>query len=666
MINEKIVQQARSEYKAGLEYRRQREKDWKLAEDQYFNKQVKTLKARYNIPVPTVPGFVETLLSKIDEPPTIKFEQSEEADYKAAQKVNAFYEIESGKDDHDWDMIDLDAKKQAILYGRAIAKYYAHSKPKYKSNLELVDVYDFIADPIGGGNLEKHRFCGQDNIFKSKEELKSGVENLGYDPKNVSKIINATSEDKIVDNDNQYRSKQSRLMALGIDGITYNYTGQPLYKFIEFCTTFNGDRYYLLFNYETGVAVKCVKLEEVFESKLWPFASWATHRDHFNFWSKAPVDDIVPLAEMIRILVNQEFDNRGKKNWGQRAYDPEMFQNPAELAWRPDGLVAVKSGSTVNRSIESGIYQFETPELNGTINLVEYIDQLIGQKSGVTADSQGSSGEDKVGIYYGNLQQVADRLGLYNKSYKKFWMAIGRRYVWGLFEHLRSPMAVKIIGEKGTEWDEIKRIEIDPEWNIKVEGGNAELAADEIKKKRFSEVMATLTDDELAILSPRWRAEQKLRTIGVEEDEIRMAFDKENEGNREILSEASQIIQDCLAGKEYKLNRGANTAFVQKILDYATDTDSLTQEEFDKLIAIAQEHIPIAQENMARQAVAVNAQQGVAPDQMGSNGSQAPSATEQYANSPIDAQNASESDPNTPSGTMSQSQQLTPEIAPSV
>lgn len=652
---EQIVLQARAEYKAGLDYRHQREAAWKQAEDQYFNKQVKSLKQRYNVPVPIIPGFVETLLSKIDDPPTIKFEQAEEADYKAAQKVNALYEVESQKDDHDWDMIDLDAKKQAILYGRAIAKFYSQSKPEYKSNLELVDVYDFIADPIGGGNLEKHRFSGQDNIFKSREDLKRGIEELGYEAKAVEKIINATSADKLVDNDNLYRSKQSRLMALGIDGITYNYAGQPLYKFVEFGTTFNGKRYYVLFNNETGIAVKCVPLTDVFKSNLWWFTSWATHRDLFNFWSKAPVDDIVPLAEMVRVLVNQELDNRQKKNWGQRAYDPEMFPNPAELAWRPDGLVAVKSGSTVTRSIEQGVYQFETPELRGTIELVNYIDDLIGEKSGVTADTQGQSSEDKVGIYYGNLQQIADRLGLYNRSYKKFWPAIGRRYVWGLFEHLRAPMAVKIIGEKGAEWDEVKRIEINPEWNIKVEGGNAELAADEVKKQRLQDVMATLQPDELTILSPRWRAETKLRAIGIEEDDIRMAFDRENEGNREILSEASQLIQDCLADKSYKLNRGANTAFIQKIIDYAIDTD-LPLEKYEKLMAIAEEHIPIAQENMARKAVQMMAQQGVGPEQM----VQPP--TEQLYASP-DAQNDAVPAPNTPQGTQSQSAQLTPDLA---
>jgi CheY-like chemotaxis protein len=116
-------------------------------------------------------------------------------------------------------------------------------------------------------------------------------------------------------------------------------------------------------------------------------------------------------------------------------------------------------------------------------------------------------------------------------------------------------------------------------------------------------------------------------------------------------------IQDCLAGKEYKVNRGANTAFIQKIIDYATDTD-LPLEKYDKLMSIAEEHIPIAQENMARKAVQMMAQQGVGPDQMGTPPA---SATEQLYGAPDGSQPA----PNTLGGTQSQSQQLTPEMAPS-
>lgn len=611
-----IVKQCVAEYQAGLQYRHQREAAWKLAEDQYFNKQAKSLKHRYNVPVPIVPGFVETLLSKIDDPPTLKFGQVKDSDYRAAKKVTALYSQDKDREDYDWDMVDIDGKKQAILYGRPITKNYAVSIPEYKFSIDPVDVYDFIASAFGGGNTEKHLYLQQDNLFKNREDMKFGVEKLGYDKEGVETIINATKAEQLVNNDNMFRSKQSRFMALGLDGLTYNYAGQDLYKFIEAGTTWKGKRYYVLFSLEMQAAIVCEPLSERFKSNLWPWTSWATHRDIFNFWSKAPVDDIVPLADMVRILVNQELDNRQKKNWGQRAYDPDIFPEPSELEFRPDGLVKTKSGLGVKK-ISDGVYQFETPELNGTINLVQWIDGILGQKTGVTADTQGQSDEDKVGIYYGNLQQVADRLGLYNKSYKKYWQANGRRYVWGLYEHLRSPMAVKMIGEKGEEWDEIKRTEVEPTWSIKVEGGNAELQADEIKKKAIVETLGGLQPDELAVTSAKWRVEAKLRAAGQEEDEIIRAFDLSDETSREVLSKASQMIQDCLAGKPYKPYRGATTAFLQKILDYATDTDGLSQDEYDKLMEIAEAHTPIAIENAARKAVKLNAQRGIPPAQLG-------------------------------------------------
>jgi hypothetical protein len=648
--------QARAEYEAGLKFRHDREKDWKKAEDQYFNRQAKSLKQRYNVPVPIIPGFIDAWKAKINKT-EIQIDPGDDADYKATLKVNAHYLQQQNFGDDDWETIEDDGKFQVGLYGRAFNKYFAQSKPSYQSNLEFVDVYDFIGSPLGGGSLEKHRFLGQDNLFKTKEDLKYGVEAMDYDRQAVEALINATSQDTIVDNDNIYKSKQNRFVALGQDGFTHNYAGQSLYKFIEWGTTWKNQRYYVLFNYELGIGVKVVPLKEVFKSNLWWFTSWASHRDPSNLWSKAPVDDVLPLAEIIRVLVNQELDNRLKRNFGQRAYDPDVFPNPAELEFRPDGLVAVKAGTSKVQEISKGVYQFETPELQGTINTVQWIDNMLKEKSGVNSESQGQSDQDKVGIAYLNLQQSSERSKDVNKSFNKNKKAIVRRYIWGLHEHMRNPISVRIIGEKGAYWEELARREINPDWNIVVKDGSAALEADEVKKKSLKEVFATLAEDELAVTSPRWRAETKFRILGIDEDEIRMAFDKENEGNREILSEASQMIQVCLEDKPYKINRGANTAFCQKIMDYAYDTEDLPEDKFTKLMQIVEAHIPIAQENAARKAVQMAAQQGIPPDQL---------ASPQMNPSEmlLQSQNAAQIAPNTPGGTMSRSQELTPQIAP--
>lgn len=644
-----VTLQVREEYKAGLLYRRDREKAWQTIEDFYFNRVKKNIKGKFNVPVPIIPGFVDTWQSKLSKHIGLNFDQgADSADYRAAKKATAFYQKIKSKDDYDHDMLETDGTKLAGLYGYAAYRYYAQSDGGYSSNLDLLDPYDFITDPMGGGVSERHRFLQIDNIFKSKEELKDGAERDYYDPGQVEKLINATESDKLVDNDNEYKSKQNRLMALGLDGISHNYAGQNLYKLKEAYTTWKGKRWRVVYEYSTGIWLRAVPLKEDFKSNLWPITAWHTNRDTFNFLSKSPCEDMLPLAEVIRVLVNQQLDNRNKQNYEMRGYDPAIISDPSQLEWRPDGLVEFKAGSAqLLGDMSRGIFQFKTDSLNGTIELASWIDNMIKEKTGVNSESQGQSDQSKVGIAYLNVQQSAERSRLTFESKTKCWIAIGKRFLWGLSEHMRGPEAVKIIGEKGYEEDKLHRFEINPEWDVQVSGIDDDKQKDAIQKKQLVEVIKTLTPDELAVTSPKWRFKVKMQSLDIPEDEMRMAFDMNDESTMEALSKASQMIQDCLEGKKYKPYRGANTAFVQKIIDFATDND-LPDDKYNKLMAIAEEHLPIAQENAARKAVQIQASKGMmqqAPQ---------PSPTEQLYGQP-DAAGA----------TQSQSQDMT-NLAPTV
>ena len=611
-----LSNQVMAEYLAGIQYKQGRVPAWQASEDAYFGKVKKALRGRFNVPVPIVPGFIDTLLAKIDDPPNLKFAGTREAQERLGRKIQAAYEIQSTNEDADWETIDLDSKKLACFSGRAIVKYFAESDPKYCGYLRVVDHYDFYCDPMGGGNLENHKFCGEDNIFKSKYDLRDGVKAGLYSKAQVAKLIAGITPAQVVENDNLYQNKANRFAALNLDSKNYNYAGQGLYRLCEAGTTFKGQRVYVLFDRTTGLIIRAKPLKEVFASGLWMYASWATHRDAFNFWSKAPVDDIRPVAEVMRILVNQELDNRQKKNWNQRAYDPEMFPNPAQLEFTPDGLVEVKSGTSRVTEISRGIYQFQTPELQGTINLVQWLDQYIGQKSGITPDAQGTSSEDKVGIYEGNVQAVADRIALYNRSYKKCWTAIGRRFVWGLKEHLTEKMAVKLTGEEGVEWDELGAKEIDPNIDIKVTGGSAEAQDNESRRQRRLETLTNISKDPslAGATSAKWRVEQMLLGADFTDEEVRQAMDTANFGNREVMAKAAEDIEDIIEGKKPKLYRGANTAYVQKIVDHATELDNDDEQLFNRLMAFAEAHMPIVTRNMARKAIAEGSKVGLTPD----------------------------------------------------
>src|SRR3990167_3923607 len=329
-----------------------------------------------------------------------------------------------------------------------------------------------------------------------------------------------------------------------------------------------------------------------------------------------------------------------------------MFPDPALLEWRPDGLVPVTVPA--GKNLQNGIYEFKVGDINDTMNVVQIIDNILGQKTGITAAAQGQSDKDvKVGVYYGDLKQVADRLGLLNRNYIEELEQGILRWSWNLWEHMPQKQLVKVIGENGVEWDELLKEDAEPDFAISIKGGFAEVEADELKKKqKVDSLGAVKADPNLGILlNKKLTAEHTLRAGGWSEDEVKQLLDPQYEGSEESLSRASQAIQDVLEGKMPKRYRSATTAFVQKILDFITDHE-VTQIQYDILAAYAEAHMPFVEENMVRrarqQAMMIQAGGGGLPPEGGGLPSIAPEVLPQ----------------GTPQGTGSRSQVISRSITP--
>ena len=420
----------------------------------------------------------------------------------------------------------------------------------------------------------------------------------------------------------------------------HNYSASTLFNLTESGTTYEGKRYYCLWDYERKVLLRCELLKDVFKSELWWWVSFAPYHDDSVFWTMSPADDIRPVAQAIYVLFNQELDNRQKTNWNMMAYDSDIFEGE-DLTWRPDGRIMSKKSNV--KPLREGIFQFVTPALNGTIDLVSWMDNLIGQKSGVTAAAQGKADDEKVGIYYGNLQQTADRLGLISKYYQNMWKAVGRRYVWSLNQNLDRNTAVRVIGIAGVEWETINRSEVNPDIDVIVESANAQMQLDEVKKKDRRETVAMLQNNPnfAQILNPKWVLEQSLLAAGFTDEEVRQAFDKEW-GNQELLSEAAEAIEKIVRNKTVKPNRGANPAYLQKILDYAINNTDNDFGLFVRLMDYIDATVPMVIENMGRQ-LPIQLQPGL---EQGMGGAMPPE------------QGGMEQIPNTEGGTMARSQDI--------
>jgi len=568
-------------------------------EDVYNFKLRPALKGRLNVPFDGVvmSGFVDTLVAQVNRPPKIEFEDETGANLKGARKITAAFDKDSRR--MRLRMKDRTMKHLAAISGRAIAKYYAESDPEYSPHLVVIDYLDFHCEPNGGGHLDDHYFHWQENIFRTKEDIVAAGESGWYDPKQVEQLLaNYDSPDFKANNDT-YQNKQNRYASLGLDMESNNYIGGTLFNLVEGDTYYNGRKYHVIWEKMTGIWLRCVLLKEDFGNDKTPFISYASpQEDAFNFWNRGPADQIKPIAEAIRINLNEVLNNNRKRNWDMKAVDSEMFPDIKQLDWRQDGLVSAKV--PLGQSIQNGIYRFETPEISGALNLNSYLNNMAGEKLGITAATQGDAGEDKVGIYQGNQLQISKRMKLLSDSYEEMYEDLGQRYDWGLWDHGDDNMMVKLISTDGVGWEKITKEDKDPEYVVSVISSATELSETDAEKRAKVELLLSMEKDpaQMQLINIKAHIEEKYRLAGYNDEKIKKLMNNKLDVTDELISEAKKAIELILEGKDGGTNYGATTNYLQYINDWLMDNlDDLKPEKTQKIQEYFDRHLPIAMEN---------------------------------------------------------------------
>ncbi len=579
-------------------------------EDLYMGIVPKQLSNPFNDDFGFASGFVDHILSETDSRVKIKFGYQDLADAKSSLRVSAAFETESQSalPNAQWDLKDRWATRLAVFSGRGIHCYHAESplnsqtkKPEYKSNFETADLFDFHFEPDGGGLLENHLFCGQEAVFKTKEQLEIGARAGYYDSIQVSKLLFGAGASDYKDVADDVNQRNNRAKGLGLDPATNNYTAQQVFKFVQWFTTYEGQRWYLLFEDRTGIWIRIKLLKELYPSGMWPYVSWATHEDPRNFLSKSPFDVAYPIAKNINRFLNQELYNREKRNLGRELYDPAMISDIVSLLNpSPDRKIPVdtKNGT---RALSSAIFRSEDGELNGTIDFVNFLDSYGGRKAGTTPSSEGQSpANQKASIFFGEIQQITKRLSIINTSKRECYRDIGLRYVEGLDEHLTGDLPIKLMGAKGVEWAKLTRDDLkrNRPFDIIITGGAEEDQKNEVKSAKRAQVLS-----QVQTVNPRWKDRQLLKTGEFTDEEIKEAFSADDGASLELMSEAARAVEDIVSGKKVELNRGANAAFMQKIIDLGTElADDISLEKFNAIMDYATAHAEIAAGNEARKA----------------------------------------------------------------
>lgn len=591
---EPIIKQALHEITFSRRHKEGKVSNWHKNESMYFGKKEKTEDARANVDLGRMQEHVHTLLSKIDSPLTFKFNKKKDAQYKRVQRLNALKDYDADRDY--WDIKDIVAKKQCIIYGRAIFSYFASSEGGYTPHLENVDVYDFLVDPSAGGiDLEQARYMGRWGVVKDRYEIKG---NNDYIKEEVEKLLmgdgnNTTRTTEEINKDN-------RTYALNYHQTQKEKDSKDKFKFWEWFTTYEGERYYLLMT-ESGCAIRCEKLSDMFDSGLWPFWSYAAFPDLTEFWTPGYCDYVREIFMAQSKSINQMLDNAEQINKPQKIVDITMVDNLSELKYRRGGNY-IKSKGDAGKAVKF----VDTPSISTPINVFEQLEKIQERASGVTAAASGVADTDgRATIYEGNQAATADRFGLLNKSYSFGYKRFAKLWEHGVREHLNKKIAVDILGPDGIDIQMIGKSDLfrgKEDYAVMVESSNAELQLSEQKKRTMTAAYAGLLGNP-AVPNQKFVVERLMEIAGEEQEAIRQLLDESGHGDAYVMSEAERDIEIILDGAIPRPNRIANTAYKQRFVDYMNDhEEDLDQETFNRMVRYVQSLDEVIVSNMRRKA----------------------------------------------------------------
>lgn len=557
-------------------YKQGKIKNWQKNEEMYYGKKTTSTESRANVDLSRMQEFVHTLLSKVKDALTFKFAKRKESQLKRVNELNSLVRFDKERDN--WDIKDLVAKKQCILYGRAIYSYTASDEKEiYLPQLENIDVYDFLIDPAAGGiDIEKAMYMGNYGVIKTRQQLETGIKSGEYIKSETQELLTGPGNNTEMPQDES--NKRVRTNAQNTTYTTKELQSNDKFKFWQWVTTYKGERYVVLLN-TNGRAIKITPLKKMFESGLYPYWTYAAFPDLTEFWTPSFADYVREMFMVQNVSINQMLDNAEAINKPQKVVNVGALEDLGQLKYRRDGLIFTKGDFDANRVVQT----LSVPSINTPIEVFNTLEAIQEKASGVTAGAKGVSDEDgKLGIYQGNQAAAADRFALFNKSYSFGTQRFARLYENGVRENLTKKISVDLIGPNGVELVRVKRTDLfkkGDEYGLIVEASNQEVL---VTLQEMQEKLKFLASQAMnPIINPKKSVEIQAKVAGFTAEDIRELLDTSEFGNSELMSEAERDIESLLSGELIKPNAWANNAYKQRMVDYLKDhEEDITPEQF--------------------------------------------------------------------------------------
>lgn len=304
------------------------------------------LTQRQAVNVPLIKETVKTVLSKIQDFPTLSW-QDRGGDEDKEIGVTEFWRDDVDK--NRLDLLDSVDKKQVILYGRTHTK---HNLRNGRWVYEIKDIRDVVVDKkTKPHDIQSARHIEELNIWKPLAEI---LVDDRYDQTaktllSINGITGSTgtASSPVIGARAEAQERDERLLGLGVeldllDENAYETMVQLTQHFTELWDAEKKKyvRYVILVaGYDTDYILRAEPLKDAIGIDEWPFDTWADDLEATDYWSDGIVDSIRAINQTINIWISQLIENRTLRNFGMNFYDSTASEGftPAGYEPRPGG-----------------------------------------------------------------------------------------------------------------------------------------------------------------------------------------------------------------------------------------------------------------------------------------------------------------------------------------
>ena len=315
-----------AERKIARDFQERRHVAWDEIYSLYRNK-VKTnrLTQRQAVNIPLLKETVKTLLSRVDDPPNVDW-QEKSGDEMKEIIYQEMWDDRFKKDK--FELKDILDKKYVMLYGLSTKMLNLTDDGVC---VDVLDPYDVVFDPTTNPlDINSARFIIRQNIFRSLRQIladnrytKEGKDSLKTWSLGDFGIIQSNQ------NRDEWIKKMERIKNMGVSSSDFpSFAGGDMV--VQLC-----EHYYLKWNgkkfekrvcvyAEESVVLMDETLKDLIGIEQWPFVVWSEDTQLNDIYADGIGDLVLTPNKIINIWFSQQAENRTLQNFQMHWYDSTL------------------------------------------------------------------------------------------------------------------------------------------------------------------------------------------------------------------------------------------------------------------------------------------------------------------------------------------------------